>query len=1064
MEVKLHINEDYTNIPILLNLNIGDHMDGTADTISFSFIFEEDVSNLLNLGQKIKLDFYKEGELFLTHHKVVMSYSVDKLSMFNVNGYEHTVLSQEHTVLLKNNIRTDLAITPALYPYDVYPTLREAVEKIIDCHNIPLFNEKIYSVDLGLTKALEAVACPVLAFTDLSTFDQLSDVLLRVGRVPYLENGKLYGLLLQGNRSNTELFNDILNLDEYSNISSTKQQGENYSMVSTKVYNNVYDNESLVIPSVFTDVLRENPSSVTFIDSQRPVLVLFSDDVKKEEQLNAYVSEQFDIWTSANYGELSDYFTESRLLSISGYSPQADDTYDPLSFKIELPTDIEYIESIYLVTPAVNRNDLMYTRNNVTKEVSIFTMSFNLVEVDKSYILEASEWNNLSGLHKRSTAYYVRGSSHISQAVSLIAEISDLEDTWVTSKGNLYKALKETFFAVKYKPMDTVSYTAYEYNRHHSTEPSCKPTLNTTLNLPYKQVSDKQASTILNYELQKKLDKSYSIKFITDNTDILKLEAGDVVEIEGKPLKISTMSIHIDNKSIEISMTLNDRIMYGNTISSYSDSVRVSTNLSTQTTVTRELPLYIENILHLGEYTETPNINRFEIPNLLLKKGLYDLGLRSKQIHNDTYLGLYHNVFIEPINPTADKAIIRFSPDTTLYSKTDKSKLYGDTLEVKFPITIKKLKGKGVGSVNIAYVYSDIGYIDHIDYNYTSTEEVTTITNKESLKAFLDNNSKYIFNYNINLVPIFGASILTWNFETYSFNDEIYTPRNIRYTRSGVPRIYPYNTHSSGVAFDNGKLYISIDEVSSFSNYMFTSSGNISKLTFKSNNPTTNFQTIMANLPKLSSEVTALLGLDFKEGENQLINITPEILSVDPLLYNASNKGSKITSIGFSKGVSYLKFKDLETLNENSKGLILDMNEIIQPFIQITTLPSKGGDVEITELNNNLEWVSESHNADALSDLRVYTIGKGESINSFTLNDDDKYITVEYVEPIEMKYILEFKEENPDNENELISATLVENNKYDYILVNGSVPLFKFRINNGEYTQLTLTSFISDSY
>ena len=93
------MKRDYTNNSnYYLNLNIGDHMDGTADTISFSFIFEEDVSNLLNLGQKIKLDFYKEGELFLTHHKVVMrGYSVDKLSMFNVNGYEHTVLSQEHT-------------------------------------------------------------------------------------------------------------------------------------------------------------------------------------------------------------------------------------------------------------------------------------------------------------------------------------------------------------------------------------------------------------------------------------------------------------------------------------------------------------------------------------------------------------------------------------------------------------------------------------------------------------------------------------------------------------------------------------------------------------------------------------------------------------------------------------------------------------------------------------------------------------------------------------------------------------------------------------------------------
>ena len=58
--------------------------------------------------------------------------------------------------------------------------------------------KKILEIDDFLLYKLEKVACPTLNFVDLSTFDQLSDVL---GYVPYLENGNIY--YYKGNRIKT---------------------------------------------------------------------------------------------------------------------------------------------------------------------------------------------------------------------------------------------------------------------------------------------------------------------------------------------------------------------------------------------------------------------------------------------------------------------------------------------------------------------------------------------------------------------------------------------------------------------------------------------------------------------------------------------------------------------------------------------------------------------------------------------------------------------------------------------------------------------------------------------
>ena len=37
MKLRFNINDTFTNIPIILDCTIGDYMDGTSDTISFSF-------------------------------------------------------------------------------------------------------------------------------------------------------------------------------------------------------------------------------------------------------------------------------------------------------------------------------------------------------------------------------------------------------------------------------------------------------------------------------------------------------------------------------------------------------------------------------------------------------------------------------------------------------------------------------------------------------------------------------------------------------------------------------------------------------------------------------------------------------------------------------------------------------------------------------------------------------------------------------------------------------------------------------------------------------------------
>ena len=404
---------NYKNINITPEISFSDVMDGTPDTMSFSFIYNEDLSskiklkslatvileddvhnieklnnsyidlqnNLINInGEEYIIDgqsifkslseisgylysdedgfviednryLYKGEDVYLDnrlyYYMCLSQISSELLSTSADNGYLITVNLKEQTVLLKDCIKSDIAISPDLYPKldldedgigesYVYPTLLEAVYKICDRHNMHLLNFKIQSVDSELETELSKVVCPNLTYKDLSTFDQLYDIFIRIGKVPYFENGKLYGLSLEGDSKGKRIV-DVTN--KISSYSSYKEENINQNVYSTKVYNNLYDNEIVTVPSYFASGQREATEWVST-----------SPAGYNEEEAQLWLQKQYKNWTLLN--STTDTNTK-RLLSISNYNSKAENVEDSRSYSIDLPSNIEEIISIYRCKPVV---------------------------------------------------------------------------------------------------------------------------------------------------------------------------------------------------------------------------------------------------------------------------------------------------------------------------------------------------------------------------------------------------------------------------------------------------------------------------------------------------------------------------------------------------------------------------------------------------------------------------------------------------------------------------------------------------------------------------------------
>ena len=259
-------------------------------------------------------------------------------STYANNGYTITISLKEQTMWLKDCIKSDLSITPSLYPkignYFIYPTLLEATYKICDRHNMHLLNYKISEIDEDLKLKLSEVACPNLTYKDLSTFDQLYDVFIRIGRIPYFENGKLYGLLLTGDKKSS-----IVDLSNYvSSIQSVKEEEVNQNIYYTKVYNNVYDTETLIVPSIFQGINTTEHFFAREIAN------------KTQQEWSEWVQLQYKKWTYLNG---KDEIDSKRLLGVSNYDYNANGIEDATNYPLILPSNIQYVTSVRRCEPVI---------------------------------------------------------------------------------------------------------------------------------------------------------------------------------------------------------------------------------------------------------------------------------------------------------------------------------------------------------------------------------------------------------------------------------------------------------------------------------------------------------------------------------------------------------------------------------------------------------------------------------------------------------------------------------------------------------------------------------------
>lgn len=1134
---------NYT-FPIIPEISYNDMMDGTPDNMSFSFITDENLSDIINIKELCEVEIYNkeyplvgsidfnnntlnvydkqyiidqnqyilygdelvgtilynenkidledtmylynnEGEVFLDnrHHyyMCVSQITSEKMSTDASTGYMNTVQLNEQTILLKNCIRTDIAITPSLYPqltktnengeevkYNIYDNLFDATTKIVDCHNMCTLNIKIENIDNELISSLKNIPCPNLTYRDLSTYSQLYDVFMRVGRIPYFENGTLYGIKLQGDRSD-----EIYDLNEWSGLSSIKEASVNDNIYSSKVYNNLYDNETAIVPQIFEDIISNIGYKVTklryitvdqdgnekyeYVDIVTeydrfnaegtvykylfainanlyglqinsigyPVAYALSEVYQdrlifhnpiyidnslkitidgteyeilyvrtNEEYFNVYDgldttyasssytaipykngvpdTEEIKKWANLEFRKWTDLTSQSEndisktLLFVRGYDYASKNIEDARAYSIELPYGIELVESIYSCKPAI----VMQNAGDRTE----VKFGWVLYEYDNDRIIENTLYENLSSLQKRITAYYVKGSNQISNVVCLnvekgnenvnIGNIFELTDedyqgafAWSTTE--VYNALRRNFFVVKYKPVMTTMYTNYNYYAQEEN----KPLSINNFSLPYSQVSDKQVYPVLEYNLEKGLDTTNNIKYITKDINILNLKAGTIVKYNNEEYIINKISTYINNITFECSISLTNNIIQNSIISSYSDTVRVSSLLSAESVVNRSIHLFSENVIRLMDENEDGSSERNtdytyftqDIGNLLSMKGLYQIGLSQNSSNTYTYLSKYpfrFDTILQPEEKPDEQ--LRYYIKTSTGTSEDNNN-YITLTDEDFPVTLYQM---------------------HYDY-VTSGGNVPLRYGLKTVSNTPAELSENIYLYQYYTSTFLGLPLvdhyLRWHKTDREWVDLFPSSEFV-----------PHITVGEELQTSNYRFYYSNKEFNT-TNYgtekMVSTSGHITKIEYSF--PTSSYVTntyLSTAFPDISINSNVLTP------QKKIIDDI-KVLSCTPVLFNTTQYGCKLAGIG-NKEEDFYSLYALPHIYNNA--YYLDLRELPRPYIQYKTL-FRGSDAIIAkQLSSEIEFMSSGTSGTSVPSYKfmILKIPKFINLDNFSLSNN----------------------------------------------------------------------------
>ena len=1136
------INNKHLNIPCNLPITIQDRLDGLTDSISFEFMYNDDLLLEYHKYQKAVLKIYENEEdntPFKEYRMVISDLNRDTNTMYMDNNaplYTYTCTLIEPTVLIDENIRTNITITPYLYPkqengHYPYETLYDAYNKILSCHNLCSRNEKVYGLQttelnnitsisfdsnnenvyvsgkferrfnlieignqgrtisyttpqitldreqlpysktvtvnvldlfletmieytillrvditytnnqininftqesgsdalerfvyknwsievyagkeqqINLKNLLENVACPSLTYIDLSTFDQLSDLFDRVGAVPYLDYdqyGKCYVTyyLKQGSYNN-----EIKTLSNLSTEEVSRPSDLYSNTISSQLTNMVCDDDLIIYPRLFSDAILKDYAS-----SNEDNRFTNTINVSLDKSMSQ-IEYPYDFIPS---GENEGAYFGIDILLPNGFDSASEPIGEANSYFVQLPTNIEYIEQIYIVS----RN----TQSEGGRD-------FILKPVNKDRIVEYSVFNATQDSQKHYFAYYVRGENKIKQICSLISSIGQLDGDWAWSSTQLFKNLRKTRLVVVYKPMLNTNYTSYDYNN-----------LNTTttkyIDLPYKLVSDKQSSNLLSYELSKY--NSNKILFNQVSTDINELNhfAGERVFYKGKrfipyfyqgsftdytqlnnafPISseninpnlwarvnndiyfidtnsnkwikyigeqcvITKIAYTVHNNTISASYELSNKVAFNSSVSGYSDNVRVSDNLSSENVVNRNIQLY-KTVLLNGVITDDATI-----PSLVSDKAtpfLSDL---------DSF------ILVNALN----------------------QQNYG-----QYEVGVSDIKNSKLNDLNkIGFNIKTNTLVDTTVWNsdYWTTQESQTFETLDDFVTYLVGDyTSTTQNY-----PFFSYNSINSDVTAYRIfkvNGVIYLPDRM----IDIP--HDFNSDSWEYQYAwwevNGQTVINFQYREKYTDLWNTiSSYNIQNISY----PATLEIGVLSqddtrtNAPKFASQYNTVW-----QNSNTITNVSmynqdPSIIGyyaegsdggdtfykTVPLFYNTSDAVNNIENIGnynvklysFKKLLEGTGFSDLnldlrENVSCNLQYIILPNNTnhfLINYFDdkfdiypeQIKTSYQSCDFIHIKELNNNLQWFSNIPNITKYSStLVIYRVPKGTTLNDYINN------------------------------------------------------------------------------
>lgn len=1042
-----------------------------------------------NYKTKTNASLPKDGVSFTGELKL---YSAETFGYFESVRFDKAVLPIQGNTYLKDEVYYEIYI-------DDSGKITTYLSGDVSNNDSHLTIDEIYvDYNTKIKTLLSQVPCPPLTYVDQSTFGQLTDIFDRVGAVPYLDfndEGKCY-LKFYLKQGEFDLEKGIQTITNLSTEEVSKPSDLHATSISSQIKNLCCDDDYIIFPSMYANLLAKNN-----YEGYSALSIPYT----MEELQNGKTIVETKVGEDTQY----DIFQELRLVVPNSFNNRISEISDPESYYLQLPTNIEHIKDIYFVKDlgVIEEDDEWKGDAKVGDQV------ISITKVPNNRFVEYSEFEVLSTQQKKLFAYFVRGENKIKQPVALLASVGELQEDWKWSKSETFKALRQARFIVRYKPMLDVTYSMFDFENRKSTTTKY-------IDMPFKVYSDKQASSLLSYEFEKynsnkilfnsvksfdysdlnhfagekvyyktrqfiesdfvgnyntendlyfahPLDDSFNVdSWAKVGNDIYypDINTNTWLKYVGEVCVITKIVHEVNKNTIKTSYELSNKIATNNMISGYSDSVRVSDNLSTENVVTRNITYY-KNV-GIGMYGKLPlnsktpslvlnNEQNVVFPlfngadNLLVGNAMYQMGCFGSY---DDVFGSKKDHYRETILQLNSCPINIKQPSNNFSTRYET--WYTPTYKVS---TFNKVTSNTAWSGLISWIRNACGTA-----TYDPERQEFTLTNFPIFYTSSDGDTMS----QTQLIPTFSELYLAYNASDPNAPKFGYITATSTTGGTLTVGCYYYTKYE-----DDSKTYKKITDASFDSSQLYVGLSNVTLRMIPLDDSNSSNYTSNSNPIFITSNNTTLMSY-FSEDPTSLGSIAQGLETIDdvsqtmwlytePLYYDRSDWSSKLYSIGrFNDFIKWQKFEDI-IKDTGYDDLRIDLRERVCINVQYVANPFNSIKIRnefsnlyptgtyfndaryyysVLEINKNIQWFNNYFNEQITGENELYIkkCPKGISLQDFIKNQDLFEIVATCQGSMERYPISPDITTTPASLNAKITLnnTIKSDNANNYVLVN----------------------------